>query len=205
MVSMFSTMRELEAQGARINWSLERYNADIGLARSHLFSEFVRSKHTHLLMIDDDMTWETPAIHRLIYANKPLVGVAGPKKRLPLVFGASHCDDKGNPLPLLMDHQSACSEVSSVGAAFLMIRRDCAEAMVKAYSELEYVGSDGKVSWGVFLQMVENRAYLPEDFSFCQRWRRLGGHVYICPDVPLGHIGAFEFKGDLLSNALRPT
>ena len=203
MISMFSTMEMLKAQGTPVQWALERYNADIGLARSHMFSEFVRSQYTHLLMIDDDMSWETSAIHRLIYANKPLVAVAGPKKRLPLVFAVSHVDESGKPAPLITDQATGCAEVTSVGAAFMMIRRDCAEAMVKAYPELEYIGSDGKTSWGLFCQTVENRAYLPEDFSFCRRWRKIGGHVYICPDVPLGHIGAHEFKGDLMSNAFR--
>ena len=202
-ISITATMRELEKQGTPHQWALERYNADIGLARSHIFSEFFRSNHTHLLMIDDDMTWETSALHRLVFADKPLVAVAGPKKRYPLVFAASHADENGKPLPMMIDQDKSCAEVTSVGAAFMLIRRDCAEAMVKAYPDLEYVGGDSKVSWGVFLQQIANRAYLPEDFSFCQRWRKIGGKVYICPDVPLGHIGAHEFKGDLLSNAQR--
>jgi hypothetical protein len=202
-ISLFSCMRELDGRKVSYNWSLERYNADIGLARSHIFSEFVRSKHTHLLMIDDDMTFEMTALHRLIYANKPLVAIAGPKKRYPLVFAASHVGADGKPLPLIMEDGTGCAEVSSVGGAFMMIRRDCAEQMVKAYPELEYLAGDGKVSWGMFVQAVRDRNYLAEDFSFCQRWRDTGGKVYICPDVPLGHIGAHEFKGDLLSNSLK--
>ena len=203
MISLFNLMQELQHNGVPYQLSLERYNADIGLARSHIFSEFVRSKHSHLLMIDDDMTWEASALHRLIYANKPLVAVAGPKKRYPLVFAASHTDTDGRPIPMLIDQELGCAEVSSVGAAFMLIRRDCAEAMVKSYPELEYVGGDGKLCWGVFVQHVENRNYYAEDFSFCQRWRKIGGKVYICHDVPLGHIGSHEFKGDLMSNALR--
>jgi len=203
MISMYNTVKELEKAGVTVEWAMERYNADIGLARSHILSEFIRSRHTHLLMVDDDMTWEFQALQRLFYANKPLVAVAGPKKRYPLVFAASHVDTKGNPLPLLIENESAASEVTSVGAAFMLIRRDCAEKMRDAYPELEYLAGDGKISWGLFVQMVQDRAYMPEDFSFCQRWRNIGGHVYICPDVPLGHIGAHEFKGDLLSNARR--
>ena len=203
MLSLMATERDLQSLRVPYQISLERHNADIGLARSHIFSEFVRSKHSHLLMIDDDMTWETSALHRLVYADKPLIAVAGPKKRYPLVFAASHTDDFGRPIPMQIDENLGCAEVTSVGGAFMLIRRDCAEAIVAAYPELEYLGGDGKVCWGVFVQQVVDRNYYAEDFSFCQRWRKIGGKVYICHDVPLGHIGSHEFKGDLMSNALR--
>lgn len=202
-MSLLATRNELNSLGVPNNWSLERYNADIGMARSHLVSEFMRTDHTHLLLVDDDMTWEVSALHRLIYANKPFVAVAGPKKFYPLAFAASHVDAAGNPTQLIIDQDTGTAEVTHVGGAFLLLRRDCLETMIAGYPELEYVDGAGNTCWGLFLQQVENRRYLPEDFSFCQRWRRLGGKVYICPDVPLGHIGAHEFKGDLLSNAQR--
>ena len=203
MISLFATLEEFRRLGVKCQWSLERYNADIGLARSHILSEFMRSDFSHLLMIDDDMTWEIPAIHRMVYANEPFVAVAGPKKRYPLKFAASHVDDNNDPLPLVTDPDKAIAEVTSVGAAFTLIRRDCVEKMIAAYPELEYVGGDGKIGYGLFLPAIENRRWLPEDFAFCQRWRKIGGKVYICPDVPLGHIGAHEFKGDLMSNAIK--
>lgn len=202
-ISLFAMIESLRSRGVQSQWSLERYNADIGLARSHILSEFLRSSFTHLLMIDDDMTWEVNALDRLMFADKPLVAVAGPKKRFPLVFAASNVGEKGELIPLEMDHELGVAEVTSVGSAFMLIRRDCAEKMRAGYPELEYVDGAGKLCWGVFLQQIHNRSYLPEDFSFCQRWRNLGEKVYICPDVPLGHIGSHEFKGDLLSNAMK--
>lgn len=200
MISLFNLTTELRSLGVRFQLGLERYNADIGLARSHIISEFLRSDFSHLLMIDDDMTFEPSALHRLVYAEKDLVAVAGPKKRYPLIFAASHVDEDGQPCHLQYDTITGTAEVTHVGTAFMLISRACAEQMRDAFPELEYVGGDGKVSWGLFLQGIVNKHYQPEDFSFCERWRRIGGKVYICPDVPLGHIGAHEFRGDLMSN-----
>lgn len=203
MLSLFAQLQDLKNLGVSAHWGLERYNADIGLARSHIISEFLRGDASHLLMIDDDMTWDISALHRLVFADKDLVAVAGPKKRFPLVFAASLTDEAGEPLSLTLDQETGTAEVSHVGTAFMLISRSCAEKMRDAYPELEYDGGDGKVCWGLFLQAIQARRYMPEDFSFCERWRRIGGKVYICPDVPLGHIGSHEFRGDLWSNGMK--
>ena len=201
--SLARTERHMRAKGVHLEYLFERWNADICLARSNIVSKFLDSTCTHLLMIDSDMGWKETAIDRLIYANKPLVAMAGPKKSYPLRFAASHVSPEGQPLPMTMEGATACAEVTSVGAAFLMIRRDCVEAMVKAYPELRYTGADGQVAWALFLPIVEKGGYYAEDFSFCKRWRDLGEKVYICPDVPLQHVGAHVYEGDLLSNAQR--
>lgn len=39
--------------------------------------------------------------------------------------------------------------------------------------------------------------YLSEDYMFCQRWRALGGQVYLCPWMRTKHIGTFPFMGDM--------
>jgi hypothetical protein len=39
--------------------------------------------------------------------------------------------------------------------------------------------------------------YLSEDYMFCQRWRKLGGQVWICPWMRTKHVGSFPFIGDM--------
>jgi len=197
MISLMMTQRELVQMEVPSEWSLERFNADICMARSHIVAEFLRTQHTHLLMVDDDMTWEPQAVHRLFYANQDIVAVAGCKKAYPLRFAASKVDDKGMPVPLQMIPELGAAEVDFVGAAFMLVKREALEKMVQAYPELMYTGSDGKLASALFLQQIENGTYRPEDFSFCSRWRKIGGRIYICPDVAIGHIGQHEYKGDL--------
>ena len=203
VLSIMRTQQEMAQAGVPCVWSLERANADICLARSHIVAEFLRTQHTHLLMVDDDMTWEPSAVHRLFWADKPVVAVAGPKKSFPLRFAASKVGPDGKPSPLVMTPASGTAEVDHVGCAFMLIRRDVLERMAESYPDLKYTGSDGKVAHALFLQTIVNGQYLPEDFSFCQRWRALGGEIHICPDVPLGHIGQFEYKGDMVTSSMK--
>ena len=204
MMSLMNTQRDLMNAGAAVEWALERWNADIGMARAHILSEFMQTKHTHLLLIDDDMSWDSPAVHRLFWANKDIVAIAGPKKSYPLRFAASKVDERGHPVPLQLDNESGCCEVDHVGAAFMLLKREAVQKMIDAYPELQYTGVDGKPSWAFYLQQVKNDRYMPEDFSFCERWRAIGGKLYICPDVPLGHVGQHIYQGSLLKDMGRP-
>ncbi len=94
------------------------------------------------------------------------------------------------------------AEIPFIGGAFVMISRDCAERMVKAYPELEYIAPDGETDYAVFDPIIlkENgqKRRLSEDYAFCYRWRKIGGKVEAKMDVTLTHTGSHTFKGSLL-------
>ena len=198
MESLYATTQALGSWGAQVMWLKEQYTADIALARAKLISTFIRSNSTHMLMIDADMGWNVDAVIRLFYAKKDMVAIAGPKKRYPLQFAANHTDDRGNPIDLAYETASATMEVSEVGAAFMLITRECALKMVEAHPELMYFGVTGEPEWALFNPTVKESRYFSEDFSFCRRWRDIGGKVHICPDVALKHTGTHQFEGSLM-------
>lgn len=198
MESLYATTQALGQLGAEVIWLKEQYTADIALARGKLISTFARSSSTHMLMIDADMGWSVDAVLRLFHANKDMVAVAGPKKRYPLQFAANYTDAAGNPIMMTLEQKSGTWEVGEVGAAFMMITRNCALKMIADYPELEYQGVTGESEWGLFIPFVENKRYYSEDFAFCKRWTRKGGHVHICADIPLKHTGTHQFEGALL-------
>lgn len=195
MTSLFQTFQMMTANGVTVQLAEEKYTADIALARANIFSTFKRSQSTHLLMIDSDMGWSTDAVVRLFCAKKDFVAIAGPKKRYPLQFAANFTDDKGDPVPLTFDRESGTMEVGEVGAAFTLITRSCAEKMAAAYPELEADNFNGEHCWHVFNPMIEKRRQFSEDFSFCKRWRNIGGRCWMVPDVPLRHTGFHTFEG----------
>lgn len=197
MQSLSETMRNLAQVGVNCAWSVEKYNADISLARSKLFSMFLRSPFSHMLMIDDDMDWDFAAVMRLIAAKKDFVAVAGPKKSYPPRFAANHTDDFENVLPLQWDKDSGTCEVTEVGAAFCLISKVAALKFSQSYPELECVGAGGEVDYGAFIPMIYRKRYKAEDFAFCRRLKAIGVSIHICPDVPLGHTGAHRFYGSL--------
>ena len=195
VISLFQTMEMLKQQGVPSQWSEERYTADIALARSKLLAAFRRSSCSHLLMVDADMDWEPQAVARLFCAKADLVAVAGPKKRYPLSFAANYTDDFGSPLNLQYDAENGTMEVSEIGAAFVLLTRNCVERMCAAYPELEYFGLTGEKEHLLFAPQVWNKRIMSEDWSFMRRWRAIGGKVLMAPDISLGHTGHHTFRG----------
>lgn len=195
VISLFQVMELMKQHGVPSQWSEERYTADVALARSKLLASFRRSNCTHMLMVDADMDFEPQSVMRLFCANTDFVAVAGPKKRYPLSFAANFTDDYGNPLNLQYDADSGTMEVSEIGAAFVLLSRNCVEKMCAAYPELEYIGLTGEVEHLLFAPQVWNKRVMSEDWSFCRRWKAIGGKVLMCPDIALGHTGHHTFRG----------
>lgn len=92
------------------------------------------------------------------------------------------------------------AEVEALGFGFMLLSRQCCEAMLEAYrDELVFKDSQDGVRTDVvgLFQLVidpETRILLSEDYSFCYRWRALGGKVY-CAGETASHIGGHVFKG----------
>jgi hypothetical protein len=91
------------------------------------------------------------------------------------------------------------------GTGFMLIRRNCLERMVAGYPETKYDVAQvyplpkvrSKNQYALFDCIIEpeTHIYLSEDFSFCRRWRDLGGKIWIDTRTRLGHIGTYRFEG----------
>ncbi len=89
------------------------------------------------------------------------------------------------------------------------IKRSVIEKMASAYPELSYDGDDnatGKKIQGLYIPMLYDlkegdfaniklpfRKYLSEDWSFCERWKAIGGHIYADTSIVLKHIGKHDY------------
>jgi len=84
------------------------------------------------------------------------------------------------------------------------IKRSAIERMVKEYPELTYVGDDnmaGKPVYGLCIPQIfefeedgkKYKKYLSEDWSFCERWRAIGGEIYADTGIALKHIGKTSY------------
>ncbi len=97
-----------------------------------------------------------------------------------------------------------------------MIRRSALERMTAAYPETRFSrvhslpksGSrrDAAQSPNLFALFdciidPATGAYLSEDYSFCRRWRQIGGEIWIDGASKLTHSGHYEFVGDHASRA----
>jgi hypothetical protein len=94
------------------------------------------------------------------------------------------------------------------GTGFMLIKRAVIERMVAAYPETRYrtmqtypappAGADAGAPYhNLFDCMIdpETRTYLSEDYTFCHRFRAIGGTVWLDTRSRLRHVGSMEFEG----------
>ena len=193
--SLFGTFQLLNEKGVPHQWIIENGNADIADARAELLSTFYNSDYTHLLMIDDDMGWSPDVLGRMLMAGEDFVAIAGRKKRDQPMFAVNPIVDETGEADLTFHRDSATVEVKEIGGAFVLLTRNCVDALVKAYPELKYRKQGSVEKHALFLPMMVDNVYKGEDYAFCHRWRALGGKVYVCPDLPLKHIGQKTYEG----------
>lgn len=188
--------------GAKVDWAEFPGCADLALARTKIFGNFLRSDHTHLFKIDADMGFHFDDVVRVLLTGKDFVGAAGPKKTKKLEFAANNCDDEGNLLPLLIEADTGLIEVTEVGAAFMCISKECVKKMADAYPDTQFDGDEGVIEYGLYDSFVVGKApkrrRLSEDFAFCHRWRCIGGKIYLLPDIRLQHVGTAVWDGALI-------
>ncbi len=197
-------------------------SADIVLARNTMATLAWRSPEvTHLLFIDDDMSFEADAVLDLLRANKPIVGAICPKRLIDpkRLYDAARA---GRPfehamasaLSFVTRHlprdsltvQDGLIEVEGIGMGVTLIRRDALTQMVErkvvnTYKVQEGRGTDafGNSELHGFFDIIldeEGGTMLSEDLSFCHRWtKQCGGQVWATVDRKIGHIGMYVYAG----------
>ena len=91
--------------------------------------------------------------------------------------------------------------VDRVGTGFMRLRRDCLEKMVAAYPalRLKHPANPGDRHFhALFDTGIVDGDFVGEDFTFCDRWRAIGGQVLVDPALNLGHHGAVAYDEPLL-------
>lgn len=109
-------------------------------------------------------------------------------------------------------------EVESIATGMMLINRRVFEKMAAEMPEIKIISggsetmdpktmtrvADGHREAHAFFDVSidpETRAYTSEDFTFCKRWRALGGQVFLAPWTKTVHVGTYEYVCDLMSVA----
>ncbi len=198
--ALVQTMGLLAARGLRAEIQFEIGNSLIADARNKLVSKFLASGASDLVFIDSDLSWKPEDLVRLLSYPQPFVaGVYQRKSRAKIdftvKFGAS----------ISMD-EHRLMEVERVGTGFMRLRRDCLEKMIAAYPQLrlKHPGAPEDTNFhGLFDTSIVDGQFIGEDFTFCDRWRAIGGKVTIDPSIHLAHHGAATYDEPLLKYLTR--
>lgn len=179
------------------------YISDISLARMKLFGAFLRSNATHCFWIDADQGWQVRDFLRCLRSGKDFCAVAGIQKTAMPNFAVNNTDDYGNPVRIHHSSPDGLMMVTHVGFAFACVTHHWADRMSQSYVDLECRTPDGATEYGIFLPMIRNKRYLGEDFACTQRWRDIGGEVWIAPEGDLEHVGKKVWSGAWMTELAR--
>ena len=173
---------------------------------------------THLLFIDADIKFRVEDIVRMIKADKELIigpvalkGYNWEEIRMAALAGEDDIGRTGgvfniNLLPgIKMEDEETPFEIEHGGNAFMMIRRDCLEAL--ATNTPIYTNGGRSLPDGVEIKDYfrveinkDTNHLLSEDYFFCHSYRQIGGKVWCAPWVETGHFGSHLFNGKYTRN-----
>lgn len=159
--------------------------------------------YTHLLFVDADMGFPPELVTDMLVFDKELVGC----------FYRRKCD-KTDWVGLTIDGPQIMSHgflpVSAIGMGVTLISRSCIDKMIEAYPQLVhdvpedapplemFSGQQLKKVFRCFDKFPMGYANLAEDYSFCKRWRDIGGEIWANIAHPIDHAGHKIFSGSLL-------
>jgi len=208
MVSMLKTANLLTNHKIRHCAEFLVGSSNLPRARNGLAARFLASDFDVLLMIDDDMGWDAGSVIRLLASEHPFIAAAGRKKsRLPNADPSVWCAQFIPDAPIRLDEMGAI-EVARVGAAFVAIDRSVFVDLIAAHPDWKREGHEDmnaaqRAAYHQFFQFTTDDEEIGEDYLFCDRWRAIGGEVWVDPSIELKHVGAMEYTGRLLE-ILRP-
>ena len=105
-------------------------------------------------------------------------------------------------------------EVESIATGMMLIRREVFEKMAKELPEIEIISGGSETMDPKTMTRITDahrkahayfdvsidpvtKAYTSEDFTFCKRWRQIGGQVFLAPWTRTVHVGTYEYLCDL--------
>lgn len=196
IASVVGALPILEREGIGWDLFLMAGNCHVDDARNGCVREFLKTDCTDLFFIDADVGFDPEALAKLLKLDRDLVAGVYPKKQ----------DREEFPVRVrsgveLWAETDGVVEVLGAPTGFMRIRRNVLEKMTKVFSDRQFKGqSDGPDDppyTEIFARTLTNGERMSGDYAFCQKWRDMGGKVYVDPEIPFSHEGPKEWVGVL--------
>lgn len=191
---------------AGITHELINVNGDCYLAsaRNRLVHKFLTEfpDATDLFFLDDDIGWTDPeAIGRLLLDEVDVVAGVYPKKQEKLEFPVVMDESAGH----LVQTPSGLFKALRVPTGFLRIKRHVIERMTTecpTYTQAMPDGSSATISEIFRMGAYGTDFWWGEDFDWCNRWRAMGGEIWVDPTIEFTHSGRKQWKARLWDSAM---
>ena len=170
-----------------------------------------------MLFIDADISFDPQQVYDMLAFDEDFVAGMYPLKVIDWgargdeaadhrrnLCKARRCSTSARPAPATkLERRGRFATGIYSGGGFMMLKRQTIEKMIAAYPESRYAGvhaysnAKGGESYALFECSIdpETKTYISEDFGFCQKWRDIGGKIWLDTEGKLTHIGAYNFVG----------
>jgi hypothetical protein len=98
-------------------------------------------------------------------------------------------------------------EIYTLATGFFCVSRNCLKTMMEKHPQTKYIddvnylqGSENDYAYALFDCIIVDTHYMSEDWTFCHRWREIGGKIWIDVTIELSHTGNEDYRGRLLSS-----
>jgi hypothetical protein len=203
-LSMFRLTQELIKYNINFRITTLRNESLVPRARNILNAMFLEAKEcTHLMFIDADIEFEPESVIRMLAMDKELITGAYPKKTLPVDYAINlkFADKEKTQVKVDM----GAVEVLDASTGFWLMKREVVDKMIEGYPELFYLNDSSidpkfnQYCYSFFdtIHDPDDNRYLSEDYTFCRRWQKIGGSIWLDPNTKLNHVGSYTFEGDV--------
>jgi len=195
----------LKAGGIGFTFNMLKGSCYVQSARNDLVDTFLKSDSTHLLFLDDDISYSPESVLELLALDVDVVAGIYPMKtdeeRYPVVV---YTDDNG--VPALAEN--GCIKAFGLPTGFILIRREVFSKIKKEYPQYAYTdvqhGKPNTEKHDFFPQGVKGGRWWGEDYAFCNLWRDMGGELWVYPNIDFVHYSADkEYRGNYHKFLLR--
>lgn len=191
--SVLKTVYALQDKKVPVIHSNIKGSSIIEMARSRVCEEFLKSKATHLFMLDSDQVWEPEGFMRILELATvlPVVGGVYPVKRDPPTFFVDR--EPGPPIW----NTFGCVKLRGMGLGFTCVQRRVIEQLAEKAPRLKIPERDDPMPH-IFRCDSADGVFRGEDMAFFADVRDLGYEVWVDPKVKVGHIGHKKFAGNFM-------
>ena len=219
MQSVIGLMQQASIDSYDVTLALLGQDALITRCRNTLLGHFISIESaTHILYVDSDISFDSKLTSQLLASGKDVVAASYPLKTSYWDVDANRRLQSGEAPDTaalryvgelcegsLAFREGSLAAATYVGTGFMLISRDAINRMIAAYPQTRYnsvhaypqIGSELTVFYALFDCVIDpiTQTYLSEDFTFCRRWRALGGQIWLDTRSSLTHTGPTDFVG----------
>lgn len=199
VLSLLATIKLLNKSGIEYEVNIISGCPVLPVARNTLVAMFMKTDGTDLFFIDSDVGFNPGAVIKILERQEKVVAGVYPLKRFLPGFPVQVKTEDGIPIG-----RDGLIEADLLPAGFMRVKRIVFERMQEAYPDLKYtsnvvdiVNSDITEAYDFFnMGIGGNQRWTTEDYAFCQRWRDIGGQLWVYPDIDFIHTGKFNYRGN---------